>query len=260
VMLRSLGIPSRAASGYAEGEYDRESGSYIITEQDAHTWVEVYFSGYGWIEFEPTAGESVLNRPAGIEAENSSQDRSSAMNRSADDMPMFDDPMMDNPTMGMDEWDQGFAGEMLAETTPNQWLWATLLLTVAALIGGIWLLRRRLYQGPNDFEAAAPNLFYERLVHWANRLGSALRPDQTPYERASLLSREIPLGAPFIGRITEAYVRYRFAPRRSVESYQAVEGELAHDWQLLRPILWRLWLKRQLHRLQPWKRDIKIEE
>ncbi|MCB9150587.1 MAG: transglutaminase domain-containing protein [Caldilineaceae bacterium] len=65
MMLRSLGIPARAVSGCAEGTFDEESQVYIITEKDAHTWVEVYFPTYGWIEFEPTAGESELRRPAG---------------------------------------------------------------------------------------------------------------------------------------------------------------------------------------------------
>ena len=46
-----------------EGMFDQESGSYFITERDAHTWVEVFFPEYGWIEFEPTAGESPLDRP-----------------------------------------------------------------------------------------------------------------------------------------------------------------------------------------------------
>ena len=63
MMLRSVGVPARAVSGYAEGIYDPEAGVYFITERDAHTWVEVFFPEYGWIEFEPTAGESQLDRP-----------------------------------------------------------------------------------------------------------------------------------------------------------------------------------------------------
>src|SRR5690606_37661819 len=65
VMLRGLGIPSRVVSGYAEGSYDPETALYYIAERDAHTWVEVFFPGLGWVEFEPTAGESQLNRPSG---------------------------------------------------------------------------------------------------------------------------------------------------------------------------------------------------
>ncbi len=62
MMLRTVGVPARTASGYAEGLFDEESQSYFITQRDAHTWVEVFFPEYGWIEFEPTAGESPLDR------------------------------------------------------------------------------------------------------------------------------------------------------------------------------------------------------
>ncbi|HNG20294.1 MAG TPA: transglutaminase-like domain-containing protein, partial [Candidatus Obscuribacter sp.] len=53
-MLRSVGIPARTASGYAEGTFDEESKVFFVTAADAHTWVEVYFPEYGWVEFEPT--------------------------------------------------------------------------------------------------------------------------------------------------------------------------------------------------------------
>ena len=45
MMLRSVGVPARAVSGYAEGIYDPEAGLYFVTERDAHTWVEVFFPG-----------------------------------------------------------------------------------------------------------------------------------------------------------------------------------------------------------------------
>lgn len=62
MMLRSLGVPSRMAAGFAQGTWDAERNSYVVTERDAHTWVEVYFPGYGWIEFEPTAAQASLDR------------------------------------------------------------------------------------------------------------------------------------------------------------------------------------------------------
>ncbi|PJF27485.1 MAG: hypothetical protein CUN53_03850, partial [Phototrophicales bacterium] len=57
VMLRSLGIPARMAAGFAQGEWDPLQDGYIVRERDAHTWVEVYFPGYGWVEFEPTSAQ-----------------------------------------------------------------------------------------------------------------------------------------------------------------------------------------------------------
>lgn len=54
VLLRSQGVPARVAVGYLNGDYDRERGQYRVPASAAHAWVEVYFAGYGWIEFEPT--------------------------------------------------------------------------------------------------------------------------------------------------------------------------------------------------------------
>jgi protein-glutamine gamma-glutamyltransferase len=54
VMLRSLGIPARYVNGFQTGEYNDVGGDYIVRESDAHSWVEVYFPGFGWITFDPT--------------------------------------------------------------------------------------------------------------------------------------------------------------------------------------------------------------
>ena len=54
VMLRSIGIPARYATGFLQGEYNDVGGDYIVRESDAHAWVEVYFPGYDWITFDPT--------------------------------------------------------------------------------------------------------------------------------------------------------------------------------------------------------------
>lgn len=55
VLLRSIGIESRWTKGYSSGEM-MDADHYIIRKNNAHSWVEVYFTGYGWIPFEPTPG------------------------------------------------------------------------------------------------------------------------------------------------------------------------------------------------------------
>ena len=54
LMLRYLGIPSRVAVGFASGNY--RHGEWVVSDRDAHTWVEVWFRGWGWVPFDPTPG------------------------------------------------------------------------------------------------------------------------------------------------------------------------------------------------------------
>jgi transglutaminase-like putative cysteine protease len=63
LMLRYLGIPSRVAAGFASGSYDEERRQWTVYDRDAHTWVEVWFNGYGWLPFDPTPGRGTLGAP-----------------------------------------------------------------------------------------------------------------------------------------------------------------------------------------------------
>ncbi len=62
MMARSLGIPARVSAGYAQGEYTTEIDAYRVREYNGHSWPEVFFPGYGWVEFEPTASEIEIVR------------------------------------------------------------------------------------------------------------------------------------------------------------------------------------------------------
>ena len=56
LMLRMLGIPTRVVSGFAPGSLNGVTGAYEVHDFDAHSWVEVYFRGIGWVTFDPTPG------------------------------------------------------------------------------------------------------------------------------------------------------------------------------------------------------------
>ncbi|PWH12430.1 MAG: hypothetical protein DDG60_13310 [Anaerolineae bacterium] len=60
VLARAAGIPARLVTGFASGVYDVQTGEYVVRQADAHSWVEVYFVGIGWVEFEPTANQERL--------------------------------------------------------------------------------------------------------------------------------------------------------------------------------------------------------
>ncbi|MEK6221828.1 MAG: transglutaminase-like domain-containing protein, partial [Chloroflexota bacterium] len=63
VLARAAGLPARMAVGYIGSSYDTETGTYKVTADQAHSWVEIYFPNYGWVQFEPTAGRNEITRP-----------------------------------------------------------------------------------------------------------------------------------------------------------------------------------------------------
>ncbi len=65
VMLRSLGIPARETVGYVPGSYDPITDLYDVQAKDAHAWVQVWFPGFGWQNFDPTADVPLANPSPG---------------------------------------------------------------------------------------------------------------------------------------------------------------------------------------------------
>jgi transglutaminase-like putative cysteine protease len=63
VMLRLLGIPARVAAGFTSGTWDADKKEWNVTDHNAHTWVEAYFPGHGWVPFDPTPGRGQLFAP-----------------------------------------------------------------------------------------------------------------------------------------------------------------------------------------------------
>ena len=68
VMLRSLGIPAREAVGFVPGSYNPITDLYEVHADDAHAWVQVWFPGFGWQSFDPTAVVPLANPSPGATA------------------------------------------------------------------------------------------------------------------------------------------------------------------------------------------------
>ena len=60
LMLRYLGIPARVAAGFSSGQFDKSKGQWVVTDHDAHEWVEAWFQGWGWLPFDPTPSRGGL--------------------------------------------------------------------------------------------------------------------------------------------------------------------------------------------------------
>src|SRR5207244_7792488 len=54
LLLRMGGVPARVATGFTTGTYDSATKTWVVTDTDAHAWVEAWFPHYGWVSFDPT--------------------------------------------------------------------------------------------------------------------------------------------------------------------------------------------------------------
>jgi transglutaminase-like putative cysteine protease len=169
VLLRSLGIPSRLAVGFAEGEgvipivpnqgpnpeggppesIDLQPATYVVRQRDAHAWPEVYFPGLGWVEFEPTSSQDALLRPLGGELPAASPaDQQDRQNDSTDP---FNDPEL---LSGLDT-PAGTSGQGIFWTLKTIFLLVLLLVTLLLLGYIVWQVRHGFRFTP----------YFERLVN-----------------------------------------------------------------------------------------------
>jgi transglutaminase-like putative cysteine protease len=224
VLARAAGLPARLAVGYFSGTYDEANARYIVTEADAHAWVEIYFPDYGWIEFEPTAGRPPIERPA-------------------DAPPLIVPPELETLGPITTERESG-----------RSWPWwlglpgGLILLglgSVAWSVADDWRLRRL----P---PAAAVTLLYWRLYRHGGRLGVPREAGDTSYEfaasfagRVASLARERRWGTALTPAAQEAcllvdlYVRTRYSPHTTDA---AVQAQAMQTWRRLRQRLWLAWV------------------
>ncbi len=233
VMLRAVGVPARYVRGYIQEI--QENGVYHLLENNAHAWPEVYFPGYGWIEFEPTGGLPPLERLPSQEAAPAQQ------------------PARPTPQeRDLDHWiEDDLNPDLLASGEPlppeprrrafRPWL-ALALLLLAALSAGVLLSRRRQRRLAHRTPAERA---YGNLTTWTGRLFHLVpSTGQTPHEYARAVARLAPAGRPAVERIADLFVRERFGGRKS----SAGEADLL--WRQARQALQRQWWADRLRRIR----------
>jgi len=231
VMLRSLGIPSRIASGFAQGHYDDEREAYVVLQQDAHTWVEVFFPNYGWVEFEPTAAQPAIVRPVEpLDQELGADTTQSPDRESQPELPPETPEEESAPEQGTASFS---FWARLALDKPEVWVGGGLML---ALVGGAVWWRRRMRK-LDRVEA-----IYTSMLRWAGWVGASTRLSQTPYEHATALGQVVPEGEAPARAIAEVYTRGRYSHHRPDEGEQEAADRA---WQRLRPLLMRALLRRR---------------
>ncbi len=206
VMARVVGIPSRVAAGYIQGDWERDVEAYRVREHHSHAWVEVYYPRFGWVEFEPTASEPVIVRPRSAGGPDQGQGDNRLSDPFEQDIPEDEYLNLDGPI------DSDALERLLAEQRRQErirtWTRVGGVLGVSLLIIFLawWQGRRRM-----DEERPAA-LYYERMVRRGSFGGCKMELPDTPHEYATRLSASIndPEPERLVARITNAYVGERY--------------------------------------------------
>ncbi|HEY6527353.1 MAG TPA: DUF3488 and transglutaminase-like domain-containing protein [Cellvibrionaceae bacterium] len=75
-LMRAAGVPARVIVGYQGGKYNDPDQYLIVSQADAHAWVEVWQQGLGWVMLDPTAAVAPNRIELGIDEALNSEDRS----------------------------------------------------------------------------------------------------------------------------------------------------------------------------------------
>ncbi len=169
VLARLSGIPARLAVGYAGGAYDAETDLYTVTELNAHSWPELYFSGYGWLRFEPTPAQLLPALPdAGLAGPGPSEELYAGPGSVAAGMAEMRALAEVNAAAAQRRWlAQGLAG-------------AANGLVLLGLLLGWWTHRGRRQLAVGVPPQASADFL--RLQRWGARLGRPARRGETPRE------------------------------------------------------------------------------
>jgi transglutaminase-like putative cysteine protease len=197
VMLRAVGIPARVATGYVTGEWDPGSQSYLVNENHAHTWTEVFFPGYGWITFEPSANRALPPRSENPLVAETEEEQQRLLENEGAAPDFLDEEELEEDGNFVPLPDSGGSG---GPSIPLLILLGLGIVGLGALaVGpGIWI--REIGRAP---AFARP---YAQTVRLATWLGIGPRPSQTPYEYTSDLARALPEAADALHTVGNVYV------------------------------------------------------
>ena len=229
VLLRSLGVPSRLSVGYVlqGADFDAATGQYRVTEASAFAWPEVYFPGYGWLEFNPTPDYAPISRAVDV-AVNDAPIPALPSNFLGFGDPNAPAPRVDAPTSAAQN-----TGGATERTT---WILIALLASFAVLlVGGAGGAHYAWKRGLAHLDP--PARLWGQTVRLASWAGLPPAPGETPYEYASSLSARLPEveGAELLA---DSYVRQRYG-RELVSESMIVSLDAA--WRSVRGrLLWRL--------------------
>ena len=230
MFLRDQGIPARFVEGFLPGKPDPIGTGRTVRSADAHAWVQAYFPGYGWIDFDPTGGPErpqLAPIPSG-EPVASGTPRPSGTPREGG--------LFSARPSGFEEGPSG-AGVTGSRTGAPIGLLIGIAILLAVSVGSVAAVAWR--RGPRG--PLSPDDAYGSMARLASRLGFGPRPTQTVYEYAGVLGDELPMVRPELETVARAKVEVAYGARSLTDDRLAA---LRHAHRRLRVQLLRLVARR----------------
>jgi len=238
VMLRSIGIPSRVAVGFApeRSDYNSATKTYQITEERAWSWPEVYFPGLGWVEFNPTP-----SRPAAVRPGDDSSARAAADLIEPDNSLLFGgevlEDFVDSSFVDYEELLGAADGgtSLLARVVGWAMVGAGILVAAVVIVRVVW---DRAFRGLD-----ARSRRWAKLLWFAARAGLRPPPDRTPIEVAAELATRSGEAEAWRS-IAASYNRARYGgPSAPPEDDETAQARTA-DYRRVRGALVKLMMRR----------------
>ncbi|GEM_PF-1683101 len=226
LLLRAMGVPARLSVGYLPGDWDAEAQHYVVREAHAHSWVEVYFPEYGWVDFNPTPNSPLPLR--GIDPNNPSSSSNVEEDFPEDTLPNADDDMMQSSS-GLESTDTNSLAAYVEQIGKG-------MLVLLGFLALVWLVMRFIWlYGLSGL--SLPVQTYEKMSRLAALAQLRPAPGQTPLEFGNRLSGALPEAQGSIHDISQGYAKSVYSNKE--ETHQDAEN-VRNAWKDLR---WKLVLK-----------------
>ncbi|HEY4554388.1 MAG TPA: DUF4129 domain-containing transglutaminase family protein, partial [Bacillaceae bacterium] len=222
-MLRSIGIPARWAKGYTAGTYRGEAGTdyrtYEVTNNEAHSWVEVLFPTVGWVPFEPTKGFDNFVSYIHDEENEKSGSSTPAVKPSSPTPPKPDEGNEKKESKPKAKEEKASLWASLKDEWKEHWVLYSFLMAITAVLG-FWLYWKRYrwipyvliwnYKGKTGGDTFVQA--YSALLKQLERFGVKKEAGQTLRDYAAYIDHHF--GSREMSALTERYERlvYRGDP------------------------------------------------
>lgn len=232
VMARQLGIPTRVVSGFSHGHYDAKRKVWVVRGDDAHSWVQAYLPGYGWVSFDPTPGFA----PAVVKGSQPKPQPTSTQ-APTKPVPTVTPPAkrpISPPKLQQKPVAQSASSNPLTRLNPSLLAGLSVTLLLLSLLFFLVALGRYWWRGLYANSTFVSGMYW-RLCYLARFVGLGPKEWQTPYEYGRMLSSHIPQKEGMLWRLTDMFVRDRWGT-----PYQAPHDREIKDAERLWPSIWRM--------------------